>query len=119
MDHRDADRKQVADCLTGAGYEVTAIQGGKQAYEDAMLNDYALILTDLWLVGMDGFELIEALRKSGVTAPIAVLTAYITRDMVREILRWRISKILLKPARQKDLLSSVRQAVPAVSAVSD
>ena len=119
VDNRKADRKQVSECLTRAGYEVTAIQGGQEAYEDAMLNDYELILTDLWLVGMDGFELIDALRKSGVTTPIAVLTAYITRDMVREILGWRVRKILVKPARKRDLLSFVRQTVPVVSTAAD
>jgi DNA-binding response OmpR family regulator len=56
---------------------------------------------------MDGFEMIDALRKSGVEAPIAVLTAHITRDMVQELIAHRICKIMLKPFQPKDLLALV------------
>ena len=106
------DRRTVAEYLTEAGYDVSTLRGGQEAYEDTMLNNYDLILTDLWLVGMDGFEMIEAMRKSGVTSPIAVRTAYITRDMVRELLEWRVSKIVLKSAQKATLLSSVHEIVP-------
>jgi DNA-binding response OmpR family regulator len=106
------DRRTVAGYLTEAGYDVSTLRGGQEAYEHTMLSDYDLILTDLWLVGMDGFEMIEAMRKSGVTSPIVVRTAYITRDMVRELLEWRVSKIVLKSAQKDTLLSSVREIVP-------
>ena len=111
VDPNEALCKQVADSLAREGYEVTPMTRGQEAYEATMLNDYELILTDLWLVGMDGFEMIEAMRKSGVTAPIAIHTAHITRDMVHELLEWRICKIFLKPAKTDDLLSLVRQTV--------
>jgi len=109
IDSNDADGQVVARHLTEMGYDVTAFCGGQDAYEATMLNDYELILTDIWLVGMDGFEMIEAMRKSGVTTPIAVRTSYITRKMVPELLRWRICKILLKSGNMQDLLSFVRQ----------
>ena len=76
-----------------------------------MLADYEFIFTDLWLPGLDGFELIDALRKSGVSTPIAVLTAHITREMVQELLDYQICKILLKPLKLKDLLSLVQEKV--------
>lgn len=109
IDSNEADGKVVARHLTGMGYDVTAFCCGQEAYEATMLNDYELILTDIWLVGMDGFEMIEAMRKSGVTTPIAVRTSYITRKMIPELLRWRICKILLKSGKMQDLLSFVRQ----------
>ncbi len=109
VDNNDTDREQVAERLTRAGYDVTSIKGGQDAYEATMLNDYELILTDLWLVGLDGFEMVEAMRKSGVTSPIAVLTAYITRDMVQELLESCICKVLLKPVEPNALLSFVQK----------
>lgn len=104
--------KELCTHLTGEGYMVSAFHNGRDAYEDAMLNDYDLILTDLWLPGMDGFDMIDAMRKSGVSAPIAILTAHITRDMVQELLDYRICRILLKPLKSEDLVALVHtQAV--------
>ena len=99
--------KQLCTQLTSQGYMVSVFHNGRDAYEDTMLNDYDLILTDLWLPGMDGFDMIDAMRKSGVNAPIAILTAHITRDMVQEILDYRICRILLKPLKVEDLVALV------------
>lgn len=97
--------KQIEVHLQRAGFTISTFHNGREAYEDTMLNDYELILTDLWLPGMDGFEMIDAMRKSGVDAPIAVFTAHITREMVQELIAYRICKILLKPIKPMDLLT--------------
>jgi DNA-binding response OmpR family regulator len=99
--------KELATHLTGEGYRVSAFHNNREAYEDTMLNDYDLILTDLWLPGLDGFDMIDAMRKSGVCAPIAILTAHITRDMVQELLDYHICRILLKPLKSEDLFALV------------
>ena len=113
LDHDDDDRESLAEDLIAAGFQVTPFKGGQDAYEDTMLNDYDLVLTDLWVMGMDGFEVIDAMRKSGVTAPIAVITAYITREMVTELLQSHVCKVFLKPVTLETLLSFVRETVPA------
>jgi two-component system chemotaxis response regulator CheY len=114
IDTNDEHREEASKHLIDAGFEVTAIKDGQEAYEDTMLNDYELILTDLWLVGMDGFETIEAMRKSGVEAPIGVLTSYVTREMVQELLEFHICKVFIKPVKPNTLLSFV-QGVAKVS----
>ena len=111
-DTDEAERTKLGGLLQKAGYDVALTKSGQEAYEEMLLNDYDMILTDLWLVSMDGFEVIEAVRKSGVTCPIAVQTAYITRDMVKELLAWRVNKIFVKPVHSDALLSFVKKAVP-------
>lgn len=93
--------------LEREGFDVSVFHNGRDAYEDAMLNSYDFILTDLWLPGMDGFDMIDAMRKSGVDAPMAILTAHITRDMVQELISFRICRILLKPTQASDIVSLV------------
>ena len=93
--------------LQNEGFEVSVFHNGRDAYEDTMLNNYDFILTDLWLPGLDGFDMIDALRKSGVDAPIAILTGHITRDMVQELISFRICRILLKPTQPSDIISLV------------
>lgn len=93
--------------LQNEGFEVKVFHNGRDAYEDTMLNNYDFILTDLWLPGLDGFDMIDALRKSGVDAPIAILTGHITREMVQELISFRICRILLKPTQPADIISLV------------
>jgi len=93
--------------LKKEGFEVSVFHNGRDAYEDAMLNNYDFILTDLWLPGMDGFDMIDAMRKSGLDAPIAILTGHITREMVQELIAFRICRIFLKPTQPTDIISLV------------
>ncbi|MDA0748584.1 MAG: hypothetical protein O2954_18860, partial [bacterium] len=59
--------------------------------------------------GMDGFDMIDAMRKSGVEAPIAIQTSYVTREMVKELLASRICKVLVKPIGPDALISFVEK----------
>ena len=111
VDASDPIREELAERFRAEGFDVTTFKNGQDAYENTMLADYEFIFTDLWLPGLDGFEFIDALRKSGVSTPIAVLTAHITREMVQELLDYQICKILLKPLKPKDLLSLVQEKV--------
>ncbi len=52
VDQNDEARERTAALLTNAGYEVSAIRNGQEAYEATMLDDFDLILCDLWLVWM-------------------------------------------------------------------
>jgi len=114
----EAMRKQVGRWLSDAGYDVAEAASGSDAYENALMTDYEMIVTDLWLTApegreMDGFEMIESLRMSGVDCPLAVVTGYITKKMVHELLEWRVGKILLNPSDPGQLLDFARTRVPA------
>lgn len=98
---------QLQTLLEKEGYQVSTFKNGREAYEDAMLTTYDFILTDLWLPGMDGFEMIDAMRKSGIDTPIAILTGHITRDMVQELIGFRICRILLKPTKPAEIISLI------------
>jgi len=109
VDNSPDDSGPLARSLEESGYEVAVIRSGQDAYEATMLNDYELIITDLWLTGMDGFEMVEAMRKSGVTAPIAVRTAYVTRTMVPDLKRWQVQRILLKSVALSEVMAYVSE----------
>lgn len=69
----DADiREMLADYLSGEGYEITAYADGDLIWTNA--DDYALVLVDLMLPGLNGFELIKKIRESS-TVPIIIITA--------------------------------------------
>jgi len=81
VEDTDAVRRAVALGLRSSGYEVTAVRGGEDALAVYAAVQPEVIVTDLSMRGMDGFELIATLRVRGIDVPVLVITA---RDSVRD-----------------------------------
>ncbi|MBS7259829.1 MAG: response regulator transcription factor [Eubacteriales bacterium] len=61
--------------LTMNGYQPICVSDGKQAL-DVLDKEYIdLIISDIMMPNMDGYELISTLRESGITIPVLIITA--------------------------------------------
>jgi len=72
----DDDRKLcrlISDYLGPLGYNVTAVHTGPEGAEQASLSDWAAVILDVMLPGMDGFEVLKAIRKKS-DVPVLMLT---------------------------------------------
>jgi two-component system alkaline phosphatase synthesis response regulator PhoP len=65
----------LTDLLVRRGYEVQASYNGEDGLRNAVSGKYDLIVLDVMLPRMDGFEVCRNLRKSGIRIPILMLTA--------------------------------------------
>lgn len=65
----------TVDALREAGYAVTWAQTGPEGLEAALLGDFPLVVLDVMLPGLDGFEIARELRGHGVESAILFLTA--------------------------------------------
>jgi two-component system alkaline phosphatase synthesis response regulator PhoP len=65
----------LTDLLVRRGYEVQASFNGEDGLRNAASGKYDLIVLDVMLPRMDGFEVCRNLRKSGIRIPILMLTA--------------------------------------------
>lgn len=70
-----AIRTGLTDALLYHGYRVDSVPDGKQGLEKALSGKFDLILLDLMLPGMDGFEICDAVRQVDRQQPIIMLTA--------------------------------------------
>lgn len=68
-------RSMLADNLAFEGYRVTPVASGEEALEALAERHYSLLLLDVMLPGISGFELCRQLRARSVRMPIVVLTA--------------------------------------------
>ena len=75
VEDTDAVRRAVALGLRSSGFEVTAVRGAEDALAVYAAVQPEVIITDLAMPGMDGFELIATLRVRGVDVPVLVITA--------------------------------------------
>jgi len=66
----------VGDLLRGEGYGVELASDGETGLERAVgPSNFGVILLDVMLPGIDGFEVCRALRRRGLTTPVLMLTA--------------------------------------------
>ena len=76
-------RQLFSHVLMKNGYTVKGVSNGKEALE-AMDNDYYdLIISDIMMPVMDGYELVRQLRDSGNTTPVMMITAKDAFDDMR------------------------------------
>lgn len=93
--------------LEHKGYFVDAVYDGLSAIDYAKGMDYNLIILDVMLPGLDGFEVVRILRKDGISAPILMLTARTTtRDKVTG-LNNGADDYMTKPFDTEELLARV------------
>lgn len=73
------DEKPLADAiaqlLRDQHYEVDTVYDGKSGLEFALIGDYALIILDVMLPLMNGFDVVKALRQQKCSTPVLMLTA--------------------------------------------
>lgn len=68
-------RLTLTDRLTNEGYDVATATDGEQGLGAATSGAYDLIVLDVMLPRMNGFDVCRDLRKKGVTTPVLMLTA--------------------------------------------
>lgn len=98
----------VAKGLTSAGYNVTVVDKGAEAISGALGGDYSLIVLDIGLPDMDGFEVLEQIRGQGSTLPIIVLTARSSVEDTVSGLEQGADDYMAKPFRFEELLARIR-----------
>jgi DNA-binding response OmpR family regulator len=97
------------------GYEVITAADGKEALEKAASEQPDLILLDVMMPHLDGFEVLEQLRASGVTDTVPVIMLTAKRHDADIFAGWRAGAeyYLTKPFNPAELASVVQEALEA------
>jgi len=96
-------RELIADTLRIGGYDVTEVSDGRTAFQICQVNNFALIVLDVNMPGLDGFDTIRELRGSGRNTPIILLTARGDRDDVATGFELGVDDYLRKPFNVREL----------------
>jgi DNA-binding response OmpR family regulator len=106
------DEKRMADLLRKGlqeeGYVVAIAPNGPMAVEMAQASQFELILLDIMLPGMDGFQVAQRLRRGGNRVPILMLTARDATPDIVQGLDLGADDYLTKPFSFEVLLARIR-----------
>ena len=105
------DEKLLADSLEELlktrGFETQTVYDGKSGLEYALLGIYDLLILDVMLPGLDGFQVAKKLRAEKCGTPILMLTARSGLDDRIEGLDAGADYYLAKPFDSRELLSCI------------
>ena len=80
----DSELRQLfKHVLTKNGYAVTGVSNGEEALSAVEASYFDLIISDIMMPKMDGYELVRALREAGMTTPVMMITAKDAFDDMR------------------------------------
>jgi DNA-binding response OmpR family regulator len=100
--------RQIAAALTEAGHDPAVVYDGKAALSQAAQTSFDLVILDIGLPQLDGFEVLRRLRSRRVTSRVLILTA---RGEVKDRvtgLQLGADDYLAKPFATQELLARVR-----------
>ncbi|HTS51583.1 MAG TPA: response regulator [Bryobacteraceae bacterium] len=101
----------ASHALGRRGYKVQCAADGLAALEAASRATFDLILLDLQMPGLDGFETAERLHRMPAyfQTPIVAVTANCSEDYQERCRQYGMQGFLAKPVRTKDLVETVEQ----------
>lgn len=101
--------------LRAAGYSTTVSANGLEATQLALTGEFDLILLDVGLPGIDGFEVLRRVREFDDVLPVIMLTARTTVADTVQSLDTGASDYVAKPFKFDELLARVRARLREVS----
>ena len=98
----------LAENLGREGYLVEILNSGPEIWEQGETGDYAAIILDLGLPGMDGLSILKRWRAAGIETPVLVLTARGSWMERVDGFDAGADDYLPKPFRSEELLARLR-----------
>ena len=109
------DEKIVGDMakisLEEDGYEVETFLTAAPALERLKEVRFDVVVTDLKMKGMDGLEVLRAVREMSPQTKVIMITAFANLDVAIEAIKGDVFDFFPKPVRIKELKESIRKAL--------
>lgn len=117
------DQVAITRLLAKLGFEVSVVQNGQQAVEACCCDAYGLVLLDILMPEMDGFEAAHRIRqREGASAnriPIIALTAYSLKAVQDKCLSVGMDGYLAKPVDIQELRSLCSRYLASDASVTE
>ncbi|MBI3604591.1 MAG: sigma-54-dependent Fis family transcriptional regulator [Nitrospirae bacterium] len=97
--------------LSKEGYQVETVSSGDEAFKLLEKDRFDLVISDLKMPGMDGFELLKKVKEISPQPPFILLTAYGTVDSAVAAMKQGAFDYLTKPLNNDEVRMVIRKAL--------
>jgi len=111
IDDSGFQRKIISDILKEEGYAVITSVNGMSGYTTALKESPDLIICDLLMPDLDGYEFLKKIRENGVAIPVIVLTSDIQHTTREICLDLGAVDVLNKPVRRTTLIPALQEVL--------
>src|SRR5262249_45082525 len=114
VEDRPVDRKLLTTVLKTGGHDVVEASDGSEAFDIASTVRPSLVISDILMPSVDGYELVRRIRQAPALARIPVIfytATYHEREARSLATRCGVATILAKPAAPSAILHAVRDAL--------
>lgn len=100
-------RQLFQHVLIKNGYNVKGVSNGKEALDEIDRGYFDLIISDIMMPEMDGYELVRSLREAGITTPVMMITAKDAFDDMRQGFLSGTDDYMVKPINVNEMVLRV------------
>ena len=112
-------RQLFTHVLVKNGYAVKGVSDGKEALEAMDGDYYDLLISDIMMPVMDGYELVRSLREAGNTTPVLMITAKAAFDDMRMGFLSGTDDYMVKPVNVNEMLLRVGALLRRAQMIND
>jgi len=107
----DSTRALLALEIRRRGFEVTAVPGGRQAVEAMRGRSFDVVVTDLLMQEVDGFQVLESARRLNPEAQVVVVTGHGSVDSAVRAMKAGAFDYITKPVDPEELGLALQKAL--------
>ena len=116
----DSELRQLfSHVLIKNGYSVTGVCNGKEALDALDKGYYDLIISDIMMPEMDGYELVSSLRPAGYSIPVMMITAKDAFDDMRMGFVSGTDDYMVKPVNVNEMVLRVGALLRRAQMIND
>lgn len=105
----------IAEALRLEGNDVVVASSGKEGLRVIAENRPDAVFLDIIMPGMDGIEVLRAIREWHLRLPVIILSGQVSQSQLEEARRLGVTEVISKPAPLNNLARALRRACIARS----
>jgi twitching motility two-component system response regulator PilH len=108
-----SEQKLITNYLEESGYQVIPANSGQQALETALAQKPDIVITDVVMPGMNGFELCRSLKKNELTKTLPVIACTSKNQELDRLwgMKQGVDIYITKPFTKSDILRAVKSVL--------
>ena len=111
VDDNEELRKMLGEVLERMGYGVESTDKAKEALSIVERGKADLMLLDLKMPGVGGFDLLKLVRRRHLPIPVIVVSAHISQDVAKELAKVGIQGMIAKPFKRERMTEEIDRVV--------